>query len=179
MVEERIHLVLEVCFLPSACGSEGPQQHLLSVMRVMPPPKAAGSGAHFHTAEPAPLCLLRVYRDTPTSCAPSSKGRVLCPPSLSSKVLIFLIQISSLCPQSPMGDRTLTIATFFWTPPLSTLASTKKGYLRQVLTNVLVDFRSGRSLEVRAWLSLVGVCGQHGLSTQSTVCLEWGKGQQW
>ena len=75
--------------------------------------------------------------------------------------------------------KTLTIATFFWTPPLSTLASTKKGYLRQVLTNVLVDFRSGRSLEVRAWLSLVGVCGQHGLSTQSTVCLEWGKGQQW
>lgn len=72
--------------------------------------------------------------------------------------------------------KTLTIATFFWTPPLSTLASTKKGYLRQVLTNVLVDFRSGRSLEVRAWLSLVGVCGQHGLSTQSTVCLEWGKG---
>lgn len=68
--------------------------------------------------------------------------------------------------------KTLTIATFFWTPPLSTLASTKKGYLRQVLTNVLVDFRSGRSLEVRAWLSLVGVCGQCGFSTQSTVCLE-------
>lgn len=70
--------------------------------------------------------------------------------------------------------KTLTIATFFWTPPLSTLASTKKGYLRQVLTNVLVDFRSGRLLELTVCLSLVGVCGQRGLSTQSPVCLEQG-----
>ena len=70
--------------------------------------------------------------------------------------------------------KTLTIATFFWTPPLSTLAFTKKGCLRRVLTDVLVDFRSGRLLELTVWLSLVGVCGQRGLSTQPPVCLEQG-----
>ena len=73
--------------------------------------------------------------------------------------------------------KTLTIATCFCTPPLSALASTKKGCLRRVLTDVLVDFRSGRLLELTVWLSLVGVCGQHGLSTQPPVCLEQGWGQ--